>query len=341
MKTARNITLVSLLAAGVLSVPAYAHEHLEHYVDRSAVKVTGTYTEPNQFGFDFAAAATGAGADYVEFVGVKQEFDWGIGLEHRMDNGVSRLFLDYDHYDADQSSRFNTDPTGQRDLLFGGVGGGGAGTIVESFGEYDIRTDTFKVGTRHRLEFGHQYRIDLGAALSWIDLDRDFRATQTDNANPANVATLNEEMDFDAFGPYFDVSAKYFLHGKNMRGFNLQAYAGAGLLYSESKYRATLVRPGVDTEVFDREKIKGVTAELAGRLAVGWDYRLCNKSTFSTALGWMMVHYKNALDYAGMGGSFSVSFSEQERSGTSNSSSAHSFTRQGPFLEFKWSGHGF
>ena len=331
MKTARNITLVSLLAAGVFTVPAYAHD----WLDRSAVKVTGTYTEPNQQGFDFAAAATGAASDYVQFVGVKQEFDWGLGLEHRMNNGVSRLFLDYDHYDADQSSRFTTAAGGQRDLLIAG----GASTVTESFGEYDVKTDAFKIGTRHRLEFGHQYRVDLGAALSWLDLDRDFTATQTVGAQ---VATLTEEFDFDAFGPFFDVSAKYFPRSKNMKGLNLQAYVGAGLLYSESKFKARLHDTTVaDDEVVDREKVKGVTAEMIAKLAVGWDYAFCNKSTLSTSLGWMMMHYSDVFDYAAMGGSYQAWFGNQARAGSGNSSGAFPFTRQGPFLEFKWSGMNF
>jgi hypothetical protein len=335
MKTARNITLVSLLAAGVFTVPAYAHD----WLDRSAVKATITYTEPNQHGFDFASTLTNdVYNDYLQFVGAKQEFDWAVGLEHRYDD-TSRLYIEYDHFDTDEDSSFNTVAGGQRDLLANF--GGGVGAITSSIGAYDLDTDTLRLGTRHRLKFGSNYNVDLGAGLEWLSVDRDFTVTQSDGAGYTGV--LREDADFDGVGPFMDVTAKYYMQSR-LKGFNLQAYAGAGLLYTETHYTSVLTRVGGGQarEVFDREKVKGVSSEVVMKLALGWDYCFSNKSMLSTSLGYMIQHYSDVFDYGALGGAYSVLASSEERSAGKGYSSANfPFTRQGPFLEFKWSGMNF
>ncbi len=328
MKTVRNITLVSLLAAGVVSIPAYAH----NWVDSSAVKGTITFTEPNQHGFDFAATKTAPGAanpGYVHFVGTKEKLDWALGLEHRLVNTPwTRIFLDYDHFETDESSTLNTAVGGQIDLL---IPGGGA-TATGSFGEYDIEADSVKLGMRHRVNHSKKSIVDLGAALSWIDVDRDFTATQNDGA--ASVSLI-QEADFEGFGPFFDVTVKHYTHRNNRTGFNIQAYAGAGLLYSETKFVSKL-----GAEVFDREKVKGVSAEMITKLAIGWDHRLCNKSTLSTSLGYMLMHYTDAFEYGATGGAY-ARFAQGGLAGAGGSAGGIPFTRQGPYLEFKWSGANF
>jgi hypothetical protein len=336
MKTARNITLVSLLAAGVFTVPAYAHD----WLDRSAVKATVTYTEPNQHGFDFASNLTNALInDYIQFVGTKQEFDWALGLEHRYDD-TSRLYIDYDHFDTDEDSDFNTTRGAQRDLFNPNNDEG----IASSLGAFDLDVDTLRLGTRHRLKFGHNYNVDLGAGLEWLSADRDFTVTQSSGVGYTGV--LREEADFDGVGPFLDVTAKYYMQSR-LKGFNLQAYAGAGLLYSETHFTSVLTRVGAtgfqpDREVFDREKVKGVSSEVVMKLALGWDYCFSNKSMLSTSLGYMIQHYTDVFDYGAVGGAYSVFFSGEERSaGKGNSSANFPFTRQGPFLEFKWSGMNF
>lgn len=332
MKTARNITLVSLLAAGVIAVPAYAS--YQQSVDRSAVKATITFTEPNQHGFDFAALQTGPNVNtgYVDFVGVKQKLDFGLGVEHRLSNGVSRLFLDYDRFRSEQSSELNTIAGRQLNLL-------GVPAVTGAFGEYEVEADTLKFGSRHRLEFGPSYTVDLGAALSWIDADRDTSFTHRDGAD---VRELQQEADFDAFGPFFDVSTKYYLqgHSKHKRGFNLQAYAGAGLLYSETKFTSRLFVNGAVTESFDREKVKGVSSEMAAKLAIGWDYCFSNKTVLSTSLGYMLTHYSDAWGGA-TSGAYNRFTTSNGNAGAGSTSVGFPFTRQGPFLEFKWSGVNF
>lgn len=323
MKTVRNITLVSLLAAGVMSIPAYAH----NWVDSSAVKGTITFTEPNQHGFDFASANTGGGSRYTQFVGVKEKLDWAIGLEHRLvDTPWTRIFLDYDHYETDESSTFNG---AQIDLF--GIGGT---PISGAFGEYDIDADSVKLGMRHRVNHSKKSIVDLGAALSWIDVDRDFTATQITAAGLSR--SLIQEAKFEGFGPYFDVTVKHYTHSKNRSGFNIQAYAGAGLLYSETHFRSALIGTGT----YDREKVKGVSAEMAAKLAIGWDYRMCNRSTLSTSLGYMLTHYTDAFNYGATGGVVNNPGNLGiEVLGLS--SGGVPFTRQGPYLEFKWSGSHF
>lgn len=333
MKTVRNITLVSLLAAGVVSIPAYAH----NWVDSSAVKGTITFTEPNQQGYDFAAQVTSPTTQHTKFVGTKEKLDWALGVEHRLVNTPwTRIFLDYDHYETDESSRFNTTATGQRPLL-------GLAAITESFGQYDIDADSVKFGARHRVNHSKKSIIDLGAALSWIDVDRDFVATQTDGAA---TRRLVQEADFEGFGPFFDVTAKHFTHRKNRTGFNVQMYAGAGLLYSETKFNSTLFDGTTALEDFDREKVKGVSSEMIAKLAIGWDHRFCDRSTLSTTLGWMFMHYSDA--WGGQtAGSFArfatpvVAGGPVQMAGAGNASSGFPFTRQGPYLEFKWSGANF
>ncbi len=339
MKTARNITLVSLLAAGVIAVPvAYAknnvRNNVENWLDHTAVKATLTFTEPNQHGFDFASVQTApANKGYVDFVGVKQEFDYALGLEHKLSNGVSRLFVDYDHFETEQSSAFSG---AQQDLL--AVGGAGA---VTASGKYEIRSDAVKLGSRHRLNFGSAYSVDLGAALSWIDVDRDFLATQVNNAAPPVSRSLLQEANFRAFGPFFDVATKYHMNSKNKKGLNLQAYAGAGLLYAKSNFTSSLLTGGAaGAETFDREGVKGLSSEMAIKLAIGWDHVLCNKSMLSASLGYMMMHYSDAFNYGATGGAY-ARFAQGAAplgAGTGNSSAGFPFTRQGPFLEFKWSG---
>ncbi len=343
MKTARNITLVSLLAAGVMSAStAYGHTDRLHrdfnrWAEGSAIKGTLTFTEPNQHGYDFAAQVTSGNTQHTKFVGTKEKLDWALGLEHRLAGGWSRLFLDYDHYETDESSRFTTLAGQQTDLL--GVGGGGP---LESFGQYDIDADSVKLGMRHRVNHSAKSLIDVGAALSWVDVDRDFTATQT-----AGAATrrLVQEADFEGFGPYFDVMVKHYTHRKNRTGFNVQMYAGAGLLYSETKFSSTLFdTANVTVEDFDREKLKGVSSEMMAKLAVGWDYRFCNRSMLSTTLGWMFMHYSDAFG-GQTAGSF-ARFAAQTGGGThlggaGNASGGIPFTRQGPYLEFKWSGANF
>lgn len=330
MKTVRNITLVSLLAAGVVSIPAYAH----NWVDSSAVKATITFTEPNQHGFDFASTVTSGavGANspaYVHFVGTKEKLDWALGLEHRLVNTPwTRIFLDYDHFETDESSSFNTAAGGQQDLL--AVGGT---PVIGSFGEYDIDADSVKLGMRHRVNHSKKSIVDLGAALSWIDVDRDFTATQSTVAGLSR--SLIQEADFEGFGPFFDVTVKHFTHRNNRTGFNIQAYAGAGLLYSETKFVSK-----VAGEVFDREKVKGVSAEMITKLAIGWDHRFCDKSTLSTSLGYMLMHYTDAFEYGATGGAY-ARFAQGGLAGAGNSSGGIPFTRQGPYLEFKWSGANF
>lgn len=337
MKTARNITLVSLLlAAGVMSVPACAHD----WVGSSAVKATVTFTEPNQHGYDFAAQTTsGVGGavnstQHTKFVGTKEKLDWALGLEHRLvDTSWTRLFLDYDHYETDESSRLNTLVNQQVNLL----GVGAAGSVLESFGQYDIDADSVKLGARHRVNHSARTLVDLGAALSWVDVDRDFVATQT-NGTPL-TRTLRQEAEFEGFGPYFDVTVKHFANRKNRTGFNLQMYAGAGLMYAETHFKATLLEGTVVQNNFDREKVKGVSSELMAKLAIGWDYRMCNRSTLSTTLGYMFMHYSDAF-----GGQTAGSFNRAAITGfagAGNASSGIPFTRQGPFLEFKWSGAHF
>lgn len=333
MKTVRNITLVSLLAAGVVSIPAYAH----NWVDSSAVKGTITFTEPNQHGFDFAAASTApaASSNFVHFVGAKEKLDWALGLEHRLvDTPWTRIFLDYDHYETDESSRFDTAAGGQRDLLNLGA------AVTGAFGEYDIDADSVKLGMRHRVNHSKRSIIDLGAALSWIDVDRDFTATQSTAAGVSR--SLIQEADFEGFGPFFDVTVKHYPRSRNRTGLNIQAYAGAGLLYSETKFVSK-----VADEVFDREKVKGVSAEMITKLAIGWDYRFCNKSTLSTSLGYMMMHYTDAFEYGATGGAYArfaqagLVSAAGAGAGAGNSSGGIPFTRQGPYLEFKWSGANF
>ncbi len=336
MKTARNITLVSLLAAGVIAVPvAYAknnvRNNVENWLDHTAVKATLTFTEPNQHGFDFASVQTApANKGYVDFVGVKQEFDYALGLEHKLSNGVSRLFVDYDHFEAEQSSGFSGV---QENLL-------GAGAATAS-GNYEIRSDAVKLGSRHRLNFGSAYSVDLGAALSWIDVDRDFLATQT----AAGVSrSLLQEANFRAFGPFFDVATKYHMNAKNKKGLNVQAYAGAGLLYAKSNFTSSLLTGGAaGAETFDREGVKGLSSEMAIKLAIGWDHVLCNKTVFSASLGYMMMHYSDAFNYGATGGAYArfaqgAAVAANPGAGAGNSSAGFPFTRQGPFLEFKWSG---
>lgn len=342
MKTARNITLVSLLlTAGVMSVPAYAHNNLQRDVNRwadaSAVKGTITFTEPNQHGFDFAAQDTGGNTQHTKFVGTKEKLDYALGLEHRLASGWTRIFLDYDHYETDESSRLNTAINQQTNLL--GVVGG-AGVVTESFGQYDIDADSVKFGARHRVNHSAKSIIDLGAALSWIDVDRDFIATQTDGAT---TRTLRQKADFEAFGPYFDVTVKHYTHSKNRTGFNVQMYAGAGLLYSETKFNSTLLDGAAATLAnFDREKVKGVSSEMMAKLAIGWDYRMCNRSTLSTSLGYMIMHYSDAFggQTAGSFATYAVA-ANARLAGAGNASGGIPFTRQGPYLEFKWSGVNF
>ena len=337
MKTARNITLVSLLAAGVIAVPvAYAkskaHHNVENWLDHTAVKATLTFTEPNQHGFDFASVQTApAGKDYVDFVGVKQEFDYALGLEHKLSNGVSRLFVDYDHFETEESSAFSG---AQQNLLAVPAAAAPPNGVFTASGKYEIRSDAVKLGSRHRLNFGSAYSVDLGAALSWIDVDRDFLATQ---ANRDGVShNLLQEANFRAFGPFFDVATKYHMNSKNKKGLNLQAYAGAGLLYAKSNFTSSLLTPGVvAAETFDREGVKGLSSEMAIKLAIGWDHVLCNKSMLSASLGYMMMHYSDAFNYGATGGAY-ARFANNGTNGTS--SSGFPFTRQGPFLEFKWSG---
>lgn len=319
MKTVRNITLVSLLAAGVVSIPAYAH----NWVDSSAVKGTITFTEPNQHGFDFAFANTGGTNRYAQFVGVKEKLDWALGVEHRLVNTPwTRIFLDYDHYETDESSTFNG---AQENLL-------GVGATVGAFGEYDIDADSVKLGMRHRVNHSKKSIIDVGAALSWIDVDRDFTATQSTAAGVSR--SLIQEAEFEGFGPFFDVTLKHYPRTKNRTGFNVQAYAGAGLLYSETHFRSAIVGAGT----FDREKVKGVSAEMAAKLAIGWDYRLCNRSTLSTSLGYMLTHYTDAFNYGATGGAINALGGVF---GQGLASGSIPFTRQGPYLEFKWSGANF
>lgn len=336
MKTVRNITLVSLLAAGVMSVPA-AHAHykqlqndINRWAEGSAIKATITFTEPNQHGMDFAAATTGGGTQFTQFVGVKEQLDWALGLEHRLASGWTRIFFDYDHYHADDSSSF----TGtQRSLLTG------AGVTGTSTGEYNLHSDSAKLGMRHRVNHSRKSIIDLGAALSWVDADRDFTATQ----NVAGVVTtLSQHADFDAFGPFFDVTVKHYTNSRNRTGFNVQMYAGAGLLYSETKFNSSI---GV-VENFDREKVKGVSAEMIAKLGLGWDYRFCNRTMLSTTLGYMFMNYSDAFSYGATGGAYARFTTPGigglgNLAGAGNSSGGFPFTRQGPYLEFKWSGAGF
>lgn len=323
MKTVRNITLVSLLAAGVVSIPAYAH----NWVDSSAVKGTITFTEPNQHGFDFASQNTSLTSSHTKFVGTKEKLDWALGLEHRLvDTPWTRIFLDYDHYETDESSTLNTAAGAQASLL-------GLAGITGSFGEYDIDADSVKLGMRHRVNHSKRSIIDVGAALSWIDVDRDFTVTQ--NTGVAS-RSLIQEAEFEGFGPYFDVTLKHYPRSRNRTGFNVQAYAGAGLLYSETHFSNSIA--GV--QGFDREKVKGVSVETAAKLALGWDYRMCNKSTLSTSLGYMFAHYTDAFG-GQTGGAFSVFGGGAGSAGGANISSGIPFTRQGPYLEFKWSGANF
>lgn len=324
MKTARNITLVSLLAAGVISVPAYAH----NWIDNSAVKATVTFTEPNQHGFDFAATTTGAGTDFVHFVGTKQKLDWALGLEHRIEGGWTRVFLDYDHFDNEQSSQLDTLAGGQSNLL-------GLGAITGSFGEYEVDADSVKLGMRHRLNHSKKSIVDFGAALSWIDVDRDVTFSQRAGAN---VVELQQEADFEAFGPFFDITAKHFLRSNNRTGLNVQAYAGAGLLYSETKFTSRLLDNGAVDSVFDREKIKGVTSEMIMKLAIGWDHCFSNKTVLSTTLGYMMMNYSDVFDYGALGASYQ---NRAARKDTTADFGPFPFTRQGPFLEFKYTGMNF
>lgn len=336
MKTVRNITLVSLLAAGVMSVPA-AHAHykqLQNDVNRwaegSAIKATVTFTEPNQHGMDFAAATTGAG-QFTHFVGVKEQLDWAVGLEHRLASGWTRLFLDYDHYHADDSSSF----TGAQTNLLG-LGA----AAVSATGEYNLHSDSAKLGMRHRVNHSRKSIIDLGAALSWVDMDRDFTVVHTNGGGA--TATLSQHADFDAFGPFFDVTVKHYTHSRNRTGLNIQMYAGAGLLYTETKFNSSIA--GVEN--FDREKVKGVSAELIAKLGIGWDYRFCNRTMLSTTLGYMFMNYTDAFNYGGTGGAFarfaaSGSNNVPGLAGAGNASGGFPFTRQGPYLEFKWSGANF
>jgi hypothetical protein len=323
MKTARNITLVSLLAAGVISVPAYAHK----WIDNSAVKATVTFTEPNQHGFDFAATTTSGNTDYVNFVGVKEKLDWAIGLEHRIEGGWSRVFIDYDHFDNEQSSQLDTLAGGQTNLL-------GLANPTGSFGEYEVDADSVKFGIRHRLNHSKKSLVDFGAALSWIDVDRDVTFSQRAGAN---VRELQQEADFEAFGPFFDITAKHFLRSNNRTGLNVQAYAGAGLLYSETKFTSRLLDNGQVDSVFDREKVKGVTSEMIMKLAIGWDYCFSNKTVLATSLGYMMMHYSDVFDYGALG----ASYSNQARNNQVGDYGPFPFTRQGPFLEFKYTGMNF
>jgi hypothetical protein len=142
-------------------------------------------------------------------------------------------------------------------------------------------------------------------------------------------------------GPYFDVTARSYPMSSNRCGLSLVAQAGLGLLYSTSKYRAKISdNTGVVTNNFEREQVKSVNTEILGRLGIGWDTRFNNHTKFGVLLGYEARHYAGALAYGEWSAPGAIA-GGLGSAGFGGSSAPHAFTRQGPFLEVKFSGCHF
>ena len=328
MKNTKILSLMGLCLGAMTAMPVVAA--LQHpFMDRSAVTLGVTFDAAGTNSLEFARRTASTNQDQVFFIGMENKLNFNVGLEHKLSHEDARLFLEYDHFSKDSSS---TEDEGT--LIFNSENGGGV--PIRATGEISYETDNLKLGSRHRLHFCPNFRVDLGAGISWMDLDS--QQTTSEGIPTALIARLVEEHEFTGIGPYFDFTTRFDPHRywPHIKGLHLVAHGGLGLLYAKTKYRAQqFTSAGTLTQNFERETVKTVATELLGRLALGWETHFNNKTQLGILLGYQVRHYSGALAYGEWSAPGAI-MAGNPIAGAGGSSTSQPFTRQGPFLEIKF-----
>ncbi len=258
MKKALKVTFGTLLAVS-MAAPIAASAH-DVWYNNIAVWGDVTYMKPTNNGLsvgDYAlppAPAAFDGARNHFFLEPENELDWGFGVSARVWGAHTRLFMSYDHFQADHDR--------QGDINIRNLGVVAPSTYNTS--EYDLNAHEFRVGAVHDLHFGDHFCLDVLAFIEYDRVRQNFTEVINRNNNQDIRARETENL-VKGLGPGIGFMSRWYASNPHWHVF---AGVNTVLVKTENEYFQTFtvladngspanVGNGYDYQPFDTDSIVG------------------------------------------------------------------------------------
>lgn len=333
MKKALQVTFGAVIALGIASqVQAY-----DATVGRTALLLTGTYSKITNDGLSYGdillAPPAIAGADGFRrhvFVDPDWDFDFGVGLTHRLACSNTRVFAYWDHFRAND----NAGTPGVRNL------GLVPGAITGGTMDVETHSDELRLGLSRGLHFGHHFSVDVGGFFEWDKIERDTEEFVTQGGAASRFRSTENEIK--GFGPGVTVMTRAY-PSRDYRHFSIFMGAMTTLLYVNNEFDQSLFVGDVLFSAYDPDNTKSMVGKLD--ISFGVDY--CNR--IHTDHTGMSVGMSLGMRYMNMFNAFkngNTMYNNAVQAGggnpftgfAANTGGSNDFGRIGPFLQVRIGG---
>lgn len=288
MKIARRVTFSTMLMAA-LSSTVWASSEAD-FLQRSAVWVTGTYTESSNNGMSYGALVQQAGivANGTNgekrhvFVDPDLEFDYALGYSYHFPDSQTRFFFTYDHFTDENTSTNQTIENLHR-----------VPTIANptvGWGQARNHADELRFGLAHALHFSPLFHLDLSGFFEWDEVKRDLNEWIVGGGSPG-VAYRNTYNRVQGWGPGVGARARTapFLCYPDVGFF---VGANTTLLWADNVYETDFWDQTTLMYHYDPEHTESVVGKID--ISFGLDYaRRLSNMVVDVALG---VRYMNMFN---------------------------------------------
>lgn len=334
MRKACLFTCGTLFAASM--APAYAQ--IDDFVTRSAVSITGTYTETSNNGlsmgdYQIAPSTSGFVGRRAIFINPDSEFDYAVGYTYHIPCTSTHFFMSYDHYRTeDENSAFGDVVNIEISPILN--------TQVSDTARVEQHSDEFRVGFAHYLDFGRAFVLDLSGFFEWDKVSRSLYETAAGEVLFGNssfaIASRSTDSKMDGWGPGMGVMAIIKPFNDPHWGFFVDVKTS--LLWVENTFSQSLQNSQPPLALVGDYSLDPEGSEsMVGKLDMkfGIDYcKVFPSAMFEAALG---MRYMNIINALKNGNTFFNPF-WPNLSYAANTGFPNDWGRIGPFLTFRVGG---